>query len=130
MATWADVTRLATRLPEVVEDSRTTTIAWRIRTKAIAWERPLRPGDRAALGAAAPDGPILAVRVPDEGVKQALVADEPEVFFTTPHFRGYPAVLIRLEAIGEEELGEMLTEAWLVLAPKKLVRAFEEQAQA
>src|SRR5215218_2356118 len=49
--------------------------------------------DREALGAAAPDGPVLAARVGDEGVKAALLAEDAAVYFTTPHFDGYPAIL-------------------------------------
>jgi hypothetical protein len=52
------------------------------------WERPLHKADFAALGDEAPDGDILGARVPDEGVKFALIADEPDVYFTTPHFGG------------------------------------------
>jgi hypothetical protein len=63
-------------------------------------------------------------RVPDEGVKLALIADDPGVYFTTPHFDGYPAVLVRLAEIGESELTELITEAWLAQAPKTLVEEF------
>jgi len=126
MATWDDVRRLATALPEAVEDAPPgRTQAWRIRDKAFAWERPLRPADLRALGDGAPDGQILAVRVADEEEKQALVASEPDVFFTTPHFNGYPAVLIRLDAIEADELREVLTDAWLSRAPKRLVKQFQ-----
>jgi hypothetical protein len=48
------------------------------------------------------------------------------VYFTTPHFDGYPAVLVRLAEIGVTELGELVTEAWLVPAPKTLARQFLE----
>jgi hypothetical protein len=74
-----------------------------VRKKLIAWARPLRKADY-ALGADAPDGDILGARVADEGVKFALIADEPGVYFTTPHFDGYPAVLVRLAEIGVPEL--------------------------
>ena len=67
--------------------------------KLFVWERPLRKSDREALGDAAPEGPILAARVEHEIAKQALLADDPEVFFTTPHFDGYPIVLVRLDRI-------------------------------
>ena len=90
----------------------------------VAWERPLRKADYAALGADAPDGDILGARVADEGVKFALIADDPGVYFTTPHFDGYPAVLVRLAEIGGSELEELLTEAWLAQAPKTLAKAF------
>ena len=60
----------------------------------------------------------------DEGVKFALVAGEPEVYFTTPHFDGFPAVLARLAAIDTAQPEELITEAWLTQAPKRLVRDF------
>jgi hypothetical protein len=125
MATWDDVGRLALALPEVVADGR----SWRVRKKPIAWERPLRKGDLAALGfdperEPEPYGPVLGARVPDEGAKQALLADDPEVYFTTPHFDGYPAILVRLRLIEVPDLEELLTEAWLAQAPKRLAQAF------
>ncbi|MEJ3745736.1 MmcQ/YjbR family DNA-binding protein [Actinomycetes bacterium KLBMP 9797] len=125
MATWDDVGRLALALPETTErPSYDGLPQWRVRDKSFAWERPLRRADLEALGDAAPDGPILGVRVPDVGVKEALVADDPEVYFTTPHFDGYPAVLVRLERIAVPELEELLTEAWLTRAPKRLAAEF------
>ncbi|WP_412538373.1 MmcQ/YjbR family DNA-binding protein [Longispora sp. K20-0274] len=125
MASWDDVRRLVGALPETVELSSSDGLpAWRVRDKPLAWERPLRRADLAALGDAAPDGPILAARVPDVGAKEALLAEDPEVYFTTPHFDGYPAILVRLDRIGEPELRELLTEAWLLRAPKRLAAQF------
>lgn len=92
--------------------------------RLFVWERPLRRSDRDALGDAAPDGPILAVRVPHLAAKEALVADDPDVYFTTPHFDGYPAVLVRLERIDVDELGELVIEAWLDRAPKRVAAAY------
>ena len=125
MATWDDVDRIAGALPETVargtyQDNR----SWRVRDKSFAWERPLRRGDLEALGDAAPDGPILAARVPDVGVKDALIADDPAVYFTTPHFNGYPAILVRLDRITVPELTELLEEAWLSRAPKRLAKEY------
>jgi hypothetical protein len=121
MATWEDVARIVAELPETAETSPRT---WRVRKKLIAWERPLRKADHEALGADAPDGDILGARVCDEGVKFALIADDPGVYFTTPHFDGYPAILVRLAEIGVEELEELVTDAWLAQAPKTLTKAF------
>jgi hypothetical protein len=121
VASWEDVARIVASLPET---SETTPRTWRVRKKLIAWERPLRKADYQALGAAAPDGDILGARVSDEGVKFALIADEPGVYFTTPHFDGYPAVLVRLAEISVPELTELITEAWLAQAPKTLSKAF------
>jgi hypothetical protein len=123
MAAWEDVRRIAAGLPEATEESGAT-LAWRVRRKVFAWERPLRKADLAALGDAAPGGPILAAYVPDLGAKDALTADDPAVYFTTPHFDGYPAVLVRLDEIEVAELTELLTEAWLARAPKRVAAAY------
>lgn len=124
MATWGDVRRLALALPETSERTSYGTAAWAVKDKSFVWERPLRKSDLAALGPAAPDGPVLAAHVPDEGVKLALIADDPGVYFTTPHFNGYPAILVRLEEIPVPELEELITEAWLCRAPKRLAKEF------
>jgi hypothetical protein len=93
-----------------------------VRDKQFAWERPLRTADLAALGDAAPDGPILAAHVPDVGARAALIAADPDVYFTIPHFDGYPAVLVRLARIARDELHELLAEAWHVRAPARLAK--------
>src|SRR5690348_3240214 len=125
MATWEDVRRLALALPETSEKaSYGQTMAWQVKDKTFAWERPLRKSDLEALGDAAPTGPILGARVPDEGAKEALIADDPDVYFTTPHFDGYPAILVQLDHINLEELEEVLVEGWLCKAPKKLAATY------
>jgi hypothetical protein len=125
MATWDEVRRIVQALPEVTQ--RGSGNEWRVRDKLFAWERPLRRSDLDALGAAAPDGPILAARVPHLVAKEALLTDDPEVYFTTPHFDGYPMVLVRLERIGPDELEELLVEAWLDRAPKRVAAAYLEE---
>lgn len=124
MATWDDVRRLAMALPDTSERSSHGTPMWRVKDKGFVWERPLRRGDYEALGDAAPDGPILGVRVADVGVKEALLADNPDACFTTPHFAGYPAVLVRLERISGPDLEELIVEAWLTRAPKRLASEY------
>jgi hypothetical protein len=124
MATWDDVASVVGELPLTEERSPHE---WRVGKKLIAWERPLRASDHHALtarGIEPPQGDILGVRVADEGVKFALIADEPAVYFTTPHFDGYPAVLVRLATIDEQGLRELIVEAWLKQAPKRLVQEF------
>jgi hypothetical protein len=124
MATWDDVASIVGALQLTEERSPHE---WRVGRKLIAWERPLRQSDRdglAALGIEPPEGDILGVRVADEGVKFALIADEPAVYFTTPHFDGYPAVLVKLAEIDELGLRELIVEAWLTQAPKRLVQEF------
>lgn len=126
MVTWDDVRRIALALPQTVElPSHDGLFAWRVKDKTFVWERPLRRADLAALGDAAPDGPILCARVPDLGAKEALLADDSDVYFTTPHFNGYPAVLVRLDRIDEAELTELVTEAWYALAPKRVAAEYQ-----
>jgi hypothetical protein len=122
VATWDDVAAVCVRLPgTAASTSRNGARQWRVGDKLYAWERPLRRADLAELGDAAPTGPVLAVRVPDEGAKRALVADEPELYFTTAHFTGYPAVLCRLDRLDGEALTELIEEAWACRAPRRLL---------
>lgn len=126
MPTWDDVRRLALALPETAERaSYGGRPSWTVRDTALVWARPLRANDAAELGARAPDGPVSGALVADEGVKQALLAGQPQVYFTTSHFDGYASVLIRLGVISTQELTEIITEAWPAPAPKRLAAAYE-----
>jgi hypothetical protein len=124
MATVDDVRRIALGLPETSERESRGSTDWRVRDKGFVWERPLRKSDIEALGDRVPVGPVFAARTADEGVKLALIADNSRVFFTTPHFDGYSAVLFELDRIGVDELAELITDAWLARAPAKLAKAF------
>jgi hypothetical protein len=124
VATWDDVARIALALPEAEERLSRGMRQWRVKEKLFVWERPLRRSDLEALGPAAPDGPILGARVEHVMAKEALIADDPGVFFTTPHFDGYPAILVRLDKIGLEDLEEAIVEAWLARAPTRLAKAY------
>ncbi len=124
MASWEDVRRIALDLPETDESTSHGNRSWRVKEKGFVWERPLRRSDLEALGDAAPDGPILGARVENEMAKEALMANDPDVFFTTPHFDGYPAILIQLENISVEDLTEVIVEAWLMRAPKRLAKEY------
>jgi hypothetical protein len=121
MASWDDVARSCLALPETTEATSYGQRAWRVRDKSFVWERPLRKKDLAELGDAAPTGPVLGAYVPDEGAKAALIAEEPDVYFTTSHFDGFPAVLCRLEELDASALTELVGEAWACRAPKRLV---------
>ena len=126
VASWSDVSRVARSLPGTSEgegDHR----SWSVKDKVIAWERPLRRSDLAALGDAAPKGAILAVRVPDLDAKDAALAELAHTCFTTPHFNGYPAVLLRIRDLGgidREELYDVVVEAWLTRAQKRVAKAW------
>ena len=110
MADWDAVRELALAFPEV-EASSSGRIAFSIRGKGFAWEARER------------DGGGLAVRV-DRDEKQLFLDANPDVYFTSPHYNGYPAVQIRLEEIDRAELQERLEDAWLIQAPKKLATAY------
>jgi hypothetical protein len=126
MATWDEVREIALALPETNERPSHGNAFWRVKDKGFVWERPLRESDRKALGDAAPEGPILGVRVEHLGAKEALLQDDSGLYFTIPHFDGYAAVLVRLDRIGLEELREIIVEAWLCRAPRKLADAYLE----
>lgn len=128
VATWEHVRRIALALPETNERLSRERRQWRVKDKLFVWERPLRQTEIEALGEDAPDGPILGARVEHLGAKEAYLAEDPAVYFTTPHFDGYAAILVRLDRITAEDLDELITEAWLARAPKRLVKAYLEQS--
>ena len=131
MASWRDVRQVALALPGTSEElSSRGHRAWIVNKKFFAWERPLRRSDLAALGDRAPAGPILGVRTDDLEMKEVLLLSDSGVFFTTPHFDGYPAVLIRLPKISRKKLKDVLVEAWLARAPKRAVAAFLQNQEA
>ncbi len=121
MATWDDVAQICLALPETTESTSYGGRAWKVHGKGFVWERPLRRRDLDELGDAAPAGPVLGATVPDEGAKRALISEQPDVYFTTSHFDGYAAVLVRLEAIDEQSLVELAGEAWACRAPRRLL---------
>ncbi|HEX6236367.1 MAG TPA: MmcQ/YjbR family DNA-binding protein [Acidimicrobiales bacterium] len=114
MATEDDVRRIALSLPETVEKPWFNTPGFRVRNKGF-----LRIRSEAEGG--------LVVFVSDLGEKEALLASEPEKFFTTPHYDGYPTVLVNLPAIDVDELRELLVESWRLKAPTRVRQAFDAE---
>lgn len=117
MATWQDVARLVDALPLTEQPSPRY---WRVGRKPLVWERPWLHSERELDDG----GDVLAVRVPDEATKAALLAGRPAVYATTPHFDGYPVVLVRLAGIGVTDLAELIAEAWRAQAPRTVVREY------
>jgi hypothetical protein len=122
MATQSDVRRIALTLPETEEAS--DRFAFSVRTKGkpkgFAWvwmERITPKKSRVA------NPEVLAVRVANLNEKDALVSAEPTKFFTEPHYNGFPAVLVRLEAVSVADLRTLLEEAWRCQAPPELAKA-------
>jgi hypothetical protein len=125
MATWRDVRRIALALPDTSEGlTYGDSASWSVNKKQFVWERPLSRTDIAALGEEAPTGPILGVRTADLEMKEALLTSNPRAYFTTPHFDGYPAVLIRLGKISVKELKAVIEEAWLCRAGKRAAASY------
>ncbi|CAN5362535.1 MmcQ/YjbR family DNA-binding protein [soil metagenome] len=119
MATWDDVRAIALALPGVEEGMSRGNTVWKA-DKFVVWDRPLRQRDRDELGEAAPDGEIMGAAVADEGEKRALIAADPEQFFTTDHFNGYAMVLVKLGAIDRDRLVEIVTDAWRAATGKEI----------
>lgn len=123
----ADLDELALALPETTkelsDDGRPT---YRVRGKLLCVHRSRR------ADALDPDtgerlDDVLMLRVPDLDMKELILADDRGIFFTTPHFTGYPAVLVRIRDLGRldrEELEDMVVEAWLTRAPKRVAKAW------
>jgi hypothetical protein len=124
MASWRDVRRIVATLPDTAEKTgHGETATWTVHGKSFAWERPLRKSDLAALGKKAPTGAILGVRTADLEMKEVLLAADP-AFFTTPHFDGYPAILVQLDDIAVADVQRVIVEAWLARAPTRLAEEF------
>jgi hypothetical protein len=129
MAGFEDVRRLALALPQTSERVSRERSQWLVKDKLFVWERPLRRREIETFPGAPPEGPILGARVEHLVAKEAMLADDPKVFFTTSHFDGYPAVLVRLARIAAADLEEVVTEAWLARAPRRLAQQFLAELQ-
>ena len=110
MVDWETIRELALALPEA-EEVPGERVSFRVRGKGFAW----KSRDR--------DGGTLAIRV-DRDEKQLMLDSRPDLYFETPHYHGYPGVLVHLGTIDKEELRERLEDAWLIQAPKTLAKEF------
>jgi hypothetical protein len=109
--TWDDVVAIGSRFPEVEVGTSYGTPALRVKGKGMCRLRT--------------DPDALVVRVLDLGDREALLLGQPDVFFSTSHYDGYPYVLVRLEAVDPKQLAELLEDAWRIRAPKRLVSGYD-----
>lgn len=126
MTSYTEVAAFACTLPEVTESpSYGGAPALRVNKKLMARLRAEMADELDDL-TGEPFGDVLMVGTADLGEKEALLAADPRVYFTVPHYDGYPAVLVRLGLADLEELRELVLEAWRRAAPKRALRAYVE----
>jgi len=111
VSTESDVRRIALSLPETTEKPWFNTPGFRVKDKGF-----LRIRSEAEGG--------LVAFVSDLGEKEALLASDPKKFYTTPHYDGYPTVLVNLKAVGVRELRELIVESWRCKAPKRVLKMY------
>ena len=129
MATQAQVRRIALALPEAVEsaDRFAFSVPVKGKLKGFAWvwmERvePKKPR--------VPNAGVLAVRVANLAQREALLSADPTKFFTEPHYAGFPAVLVRLDAVSVADLKVLLTEGWRCQAPAEFAQGNKRRARS
>ena len=122
----ADLDELAMAMPETTkalsDDGRPS---YHVHEKMYCFHRGQRPDAVDEHGERLDD--VLMFRVADLDVKELLLSDDRGIYFTTPHFRGYPAVLMRipdLARLDEDELRDLVVEAWLTRAQKRIAKAW------
>ncbi len=125
MATQDEVRQVASRLPGAVEGAGRFAFEVEVKGKMKgflwSWAEKVDPRKARVIN----DG-VIAVSVPNLEAKDLLIKSDPEKFFTEPHYNGYPAVLVRLEAIAAEELEDLILEAWRCKAPKTLQKQHDQ----
>ena len=121
MADAEDVRRLATALPHV-QEIPSAGFDFRVADKGFIWSYPERsPGAPRRIRT-----DVAVLFVGDEDEKQALLLGEPELFFTAPGYQELPLVLVRLDQVGTDRLGELVTDAWRMRAPEDLLADLPE----
>jgi hypothetical protein len=115
VVTEADVRRIALALPETTERPSYGTPAFRVKDRPFARLHQ--------------DGRSLVVWCAHLAEKESLIDSDPEVFFTTPHYDGHPLVLVRMSAIGPEQLEALLADAWYVRAPARVRAAVRSRGR-
>jgi hypothetical protein len=129
----ADLDELALALPQTTkEDSDDGRPSYRVHGKLFCCQRGRR-ADALDPETGERLDDVLMFRVADLDVKDLLLGDDRGIYFTTPHFDGYPAVLVRipqLARLDRDELGDLVAEAWLTRAQKRVAKAWLDEHSA
>lgn len=127
MATQDDVRRIASRLPGATESAEGFgfSVENKGKAKGFIWRwneriHPKRPK--------VPNENVLAITTPSLTAKDAWIESNPDVYFTEPHYNGYPAVLVRLDRADPEELEDLILDAWRTKAPRTLIDQYDRDA--
>jgi len=123
MATWETVWGVLAALPGTEEGLLHGNPAVRVRGKLVT----CLPSNRRSRPDDVPDHEEFLMVRTDFGERAALLEEDPETFFVTPHYESYPAVLVRLATVQPDQLRELLTDAWRRVAPKRLVRELDDR---
>jgi hypothetical protein len=117
MPTWDDVVEIGLRFPEVEVGTSFGTPAMKVGNRGMICRMRTSPD-------------ALVMRVIDVADAEALLKGQPDVYFSTPHYDGWPYVLVRLDAVDPVELAELIEDAWRLRAPKRAIKAFEAEQQS
>lgn len=124
MATQDDVRRICARLPGAIEGSERfgfgVLVKGKVKGFVWSWAERVHPKKAKVI-----NDDVLAVSTPGLAAKDMILASDPAKFFTEPHYDGFPAVLVRLEAIPVEELEDLIIEAWRTKAPPHHLAEFD-----
>ncbi len=123
LANQDDVRRIALSLPETCENKHRFAFSVRHKPFAWVWFEPVDPKKGRV-----PNPEAIGCRVSCEEEKYMLIDAKPDIFFTEPHYNGYPAVLVWLPKIELALLEEMIHESWQLQAPRRLAKAYDETA--
>jgi len=126
VATLKDLDKLALGMPEAAKEVEQGRPQYLVHGKFFCFHRRPRP-DAVDSETGEPLDDILVFRVADLGVKELLLSDARGIYFTTPHWDGYSAVLVRipdLERLDRNELRDLVEEAWLTRAQKRLAKGW------
>jgi hypothetical protein len=115
-----DLRRVVEALPHV-EEIPSDGFDYRVGGKGFVWSYPDREGGRRVIRT-----DVAVLYVGDEAEKQALLLGEPDLFFTTPAYDGWPYVMLRLDAVDVARLDELVRDAWHMRAPAELAGPLED----